>query len=251
MNKKLIYAGSLYTIVTIVIALYFPALSPVAFLAFLPSLHFFFTTKSPGYLFLLVLGVIVTASLFLPGLHYRFQVIAGLCRYGFWLLLFQAIGPKIKLPAIAVLIVLMGADYYLIWLLPSGNHFFIADLLAFPGLIHWNETTGYLATTAWILGVNWFAYKTLVAVNARQRWLQGLLGLSLLIIPAIISVKMPNIGIDHDIMYANYRQEDLAGRPCYSLHGELIARTCAWMSILILIFTFVKSYTLPVRLKKD
>lgn len=120
---------------------------------------------------------------------------------------------------------------------------FLADMLnQKDGWTAWNSVTGYLGSTLWILVCNTLLYQALLTYR-KANWIYlSLFGLSI-IIPIIWSFSIDNHAIiSREAMLSLY-ESDQSSNDEYAKKGELIARTSAWISVLILLFTLVKRKT--------
>ena len=138
-----------------------------------------------------------------------------------------------------IIIFWLGIEYLLLKIQWPRQNIFLADSLQITShWIRWNQETGYLGATAWILFANWIFY----AATLRQRfsWLLIILGLAVVIVPIIYSLMLdakPILRAEMIELYKGNSVSDLG----YSDRGELVARTCAWLSTLIILFAIVKS----------
>ncbi len=120
---------------------------------------------------------------------------------------------------------------------------FLADMLSLKASwTTWNSSTGYLGSTLWILVSNTLLYQAILT-ERKVNWIYlGLFGLSI-IVPIIWSYSMDNHAIiSREVMLSLYESEQ-SNNEAYANKGEFIARTSAWISVLILLFTLVKRKT--------
>jgi hypothetical protein len=102
----------------------------------------------------------------------------------------------------------------------------------------WNTESGYLGVSAWVLFTNWILYSGTLRGNLN--WYLITLGLALIIGPIVFSEFQGGKPILRSEMIELYRHHDVSNS-VYKTKGELVARTCAWLSPLILLFAIVKS----------
>lgn len=140
-----------------------------------------------------------------------------------------------------VIIIWLGLEYVLVKLQWPKQTVYLADSLqAWPAWVRWNTETGYLGASLWILMSNWLVY----AAVLRQgfQWPLVLLALVVMLGPMIYSYSLYATPIVRETMLELYRH-DTVSKSDYAAKGELVARTCAWLSVLILVFAGVKSRT--------
>jgi hypothetical protein len=151
----------------------------------------------------------------------------------------ESLGPRTG--KFIVILIWLGLEYVLVKLQWPGNTIFLADSLsAWPNWVRWNEETGYLGASAWILASNWLVY----AGTLRNGWNWPLIILALVVMagPAVYSLLIASKPVLRKDMIELYKADSVF-TGSYAAKGELVARTCAWISILILIFAGVKSRT--------
>ena len=116
---------------------------------------------------------------------------------------------------------------------------YLADSLqATTAWYRWNIETGYLGVSAWILLVNWIIYAG--TLKGPFSWFLITLGLTLIVGPIVYSIlqgQKPLLRQDMVELYSNHNVSNIV----YKNSGELVARTCAWLSPLVLLFALVKS----------
>lgn len=140
-----------------------------------------------------------------------------------------------------LVIFMLGAEYIMIKYVPTKHIIFLADLLSQkPEWTRWNMFTGYLGGSLWVLLANLLFYQAIFKTENVKKWVL-LMGILLIVLPIIYSLNLSNLAItrmDMIILYAGEGSENT-----YSKNGELISRTGAWVTVLIVIFTFVKNKT--------
>jgi apolipoprotein N-acyltransferase len=125
----------------------------------------------------------------------------------------------------------------------AGEGIFLSDALRLqPDWMRWNIHTGYLGGSAWILITNLMVYQAFLG-EKRFQWSWTVLAVILLTGPVAGSYRMDARSITHDNMMNLYTNKVTIEDVTYLAQGELVVRTAAWLSILMLLFTFVKSHT--------
>lgn len=116
---------------------------------------------------------------------------------------------------------------------------FLADVFQnVSSWYRWNTTTGYLGISAWILFVNWVLYAGVL--RGSFHWHLIAFGLILIIAPITYSLLLQDKPVVRNDMIELYRRNNVSIME-YGAKGEWVARTCVWLSPLILLFAFVKS----------
>lgn len=140
-----------------------------------------------------------------------------------------------------VIFIWLGLEYILVKLQWPAKTFFLADSLAsWPTGFKWNTETGYLGASAWILTANWIIYAG--TIRNGLNWPLIILGLAIIGGPIVYSLTLETKPILRETMMELYRKDSVA-QSGYAAQGELVARTCAWISALVLVFAGVKSRT--------
>ncbi len=106
----------------------------------------------------------------------------------------------------------------------------------------WNGYTGYLGTSLWILASNIIISKALLT-DQKVNWFFLILFIAITSGPIIYSYASDLEPITRQDMLSLYTATPDVGNTPYSSGGEFIPRTAAWISVLILLFTFVKMKT--------
>jgi hypothetical protein len=151
-----------------------------------------------------------------------------------------------RLNKLSLAILLIGVEYFLLKLSLGSWITFLADAIqARTAWTRWNIYTGYLGSTAWILLVNLLFYQALFK-NIRINWFLVILGLTTIILPILYSIDLTNNAVTKEQVMRFYRGNESGLTKPYLLYGELISRTGAWLSILIVLFTFVRAKTKKV-----
>jgi hypothetical protein len=150
----------------------------------------------------------------------------------------ESLGPRTG--KFVVILIWLGLEYGLLKLQWPNHVYFLADsLTVWPNWTRWNLETGYLGATAWILTSNWLVY-TGVLRNGIN-WPLVIMALLVIGGPLVYSLTLDIKPVVRENMMNLYNNSDVSG--VYVNKGELAARTCAWISVLILVFAGVKSKT--------
>ena len=112
-------------------------------------------------------------------------------------------------------------------------------------MFRWNLYIGYFGATAWILLVNLLVYQALFK-KEKINWLLLVLALTAVLLPILYSFDLTNNALTKDQVIRFYNGDDSGVYEPYIWYGELISRTGAWLSVLIIIFTFVRAKTKKV-----
>jgi hypothetical protein len=151
-----------------------------------------------------------------------------------------------RLNKFSLTILLIGVEYLLLKLSLGSWITFIADAIQEKtDWIRWNVYTGYLGSSAWILLVNLLFYQALFK-KERISWILVILGLLAILLPVLYSIDLTNNALTKQQVIRFYMGDESGLKYPYLSHGELISRTGAWLSILIIIFTFVRAKTKKV-----
>ena len=145
-----------------------------------------------------------------------------------------------------LILFVLGMEYLSLKFLNDFNPVFLADLLKYkPTWTRWNSFTGYTGATLWILLSNLIFYQALFK-SEKINWLMIIVALLVIICPVIYSLSSSNAPLSK-IDVLNFYSGKGEYPSAYSEHGELISRTGAWVSLLILIFTLTKGMTKKKR----
>lgn len=147
---------------------------------------------------------------------------------------------------LSLTILLIGVEYLLLKLSSRSWVTFLADAIQEKtSWTRWNIYTGYLGSTAWILWVNLMFYEA-VFKKEKINWFLVILAIAAILLPVLYSFDLTNNGVTKEQVLRFYRGDDSGLNEPYIMYGELISRTGAWLSILIIIFTFVRAKTKKV-----
>ena len=125
-----------------------------------------------------------------------------------------------------------------------GDTIFLADLLHLkPVWVRWNLATGYLGASLWILLCNAFLCKAWMTGD-KFNWLFLILFVLTVTTPMAYSYTLDENALDKAQMVRFYRHNDIQGLPeAYIRNAEWIARTAAWVSVFMVLYSFVRKKT--------
>lgn len=151
-----------------------------------------------------------------------------------------------RLNKFALILFILGMEYLFLRFMTNLNPVFLADLLKYKGSwTRWNIFTGYTGATLWILLSNLLFYHALFK-KEKLNWPMCAAAFVIVLGPLIYSLSSSNIGLTKvDVLNFYLGRGDFSTR--YSEYGELISRTGAWVSLLILIFTLTMAMTKKKR----
>ena len=164
----------------------------------------------------------------------------------FVLFVFSRVGGGPLTSNFLIVIYWLAVEYVLLKIIsalqinPGTYPVFISDLLINrPEWFRWDAKTGYLAVSFWILLTNWIGYQL---ISKPFRWM--LLVILILIVagPLAFGYWSTAVGITRNDMITLYTSNETA-ISSYALHGEWIGRTCAWVSVLVLLFSSIRFKT--------
>lgn len=142
----------------------------------------------------------------------------------------------------ALIIFVVGMEYIFLKLAHAFNPVFLADLLQNRAdWTRWNVFTGYAGSTLWILVTNLVLYHALFTPK-KINWILCILAALIIVLPISYSLNIEGKAITKlDVINLYFHDTSVNSR--YSEQGELISRTGAWVSVLIIIFTLIKGLT--------
>lgn len=138
----------------------------------------------------------------------------------------------------------LGLEFLLVNLPWHTKIVYLADsILLKPDWYTWTTHTGYLGVSLWILVANLLFYLGLFRSSGFN--IYYFVGAILLVAaPILYSILNENSMITYSHMMQLYGAGPKGSLPeKYSQQGELVARTAAWVSVLIILLSFVKNYT--------
>ncbi len=145
-----------------------------------------------------------------------------------------------RLNKFALILFILGLEYLLLKLMTDRNPVFLADLFKYKtNWTRWNIFTGYTGATLWILVPNLLFYHAFFK-NEKINWVMCVVAVLVILGPLIYSLNSSHTALAKaDVL--NFYSGSGEYHSGYSEHGELISRTGAWVSLLILIFTLIKA----------
>lgn len=143
---------------------------------------------------------------------------------------------------ITIVLLWLTLEYILLKVRPDKSVFLADALRLQPDWMRWNIHTGYLGASFWILMTNWLVYLALLSEKPFQ-WYWILLTVVFLGGPVTYSYFLTGQSIGREAMMNLYSGKSIMEDVTYLARGEFVVRTAAWLSMLILLFTFVKSQT--------
>jgi apolipoprotein N-acyltransferase len=144
----------------------------------------------------------------------------------------------------ALIVFVLGAEYLFLKFSGDLNPVFLADLLQNKtDWTRWNVRTGYAGSTLWILVVNLVLYQSLFV--GKINWILCIVAVLTILLPILYSYNISGIPLTKLDVIGLYNH-NATSNSVYSERGELILRTGAWVSALIIIFTLVKGLTKKV-----
>jgi apolipoprotein N-acyltransferase len=154
---------------------------------------------------------------------------------------YQSLGNK--LGKFTVIFFWLGTEYLLLKLPWSENTLFLADALLLQSTwLTWTYHLGYLGASLWILVVNLIFYLSFFHKKEFNGYYLAF-GIALTILPILFSYQSESLGISRNEMITLYTQGTSDVTTNYAKQGELIARTAAWISVLIILLSLVKNKT--------
>ncbi len=153
--------------------------------------------------------------------------------------LYQSLGSR--LGKFTIIFFWLGLEYLMLKLPWRNDFFFLADALELrPLWWKWNANLGYLAITIWVLVVN-LAFYLAILKTTSINWLLIASAILLIAGPVVYSVYFLEVpGINRGQMIALYNTGSTTFSENYQNRGELISRSAAWVSVLILLLAIVK-----------
>lgn len=172
----------------------------------------------------LVIGALQAIVIGLAFAAYTFSKISINDRLGKWLLILYW----------------LAAEFLFLVLAP--NQFtYLADSLALKSdWVRWSQHTGYLGVTAWILLCNLLLYVGLLK-ERRVQWIGIIFFVIALALPLWFSHQLADPGIVRSEMVSLYSTNSIDLPVPYRAQGEFVSRTASWISLLILVFSFVRN----------
>ena len=143
---------------------------------------------------------------------------------------------------ITIVLFWLAIEYGLLKVRPDTS-IYLADALRLQMTwTGWNSYTGYLGASCWILVVNAMWYQTFLAKSDFQ-WTWLVAAVTLLVGPIIYSHFLDAVAVSRLDMVSLYADKTIFEDVTYLAQGEWVVRTATWLSILILLYTTVRSKT--------
>lgn len=134
----------------------------------------------------------------------------------------------------------LAAEFLFLVLAPS-QFAFLADSLALKSdWVRWSRHTGYHGVTAWILLCNLLLFVGLLK-QKKVQWAGLVFFVIALALPLWYSHQLAEPGITRSDMVNHYSGTSVNLPEPYLNQGEFVSRTASWISLLILVFSFVKN----------
>lgn len=154
---------------------------------------------------------------------------------------YKNLGPR--LGKFTIIFFWLGLEFLALKLPWNNNIIYLADaVLLKPDWYSWTSYTGYLGVTLWILIANLLFYLGLFKSGFNAYYFIG--AILFVALPIIYSLQTESSMITYSHMMQLYGFAAKGSLPeKYSQQGEFIARTAAWVSVLIILLSFVKNYT--------
>jgi hypothetical protein len=146
---------------------------------------------------------------------------------------------------LTVIILWIAYDYFIISLFPGLSTFFVFNALDNSAFMPWTGSTGFFGLTLWALVSNFLLANIIFDPNSvfsiRIRWLSLVYAIILVSAPIWTLELWPseNAEIAYQTMVDHYKGLTIENTQ-YAAQGEWLGRTCAWISVLIIIYSLVK-----------
>ena len=152
----------------------------------------------------------------------------------------HTLGPRAG--KITIILFWLAIEYTLLKFRPNESNFLADTLRLHPDWMEWNIHTGYLGGSLWILLSNLIVYQTFFS-KSPFKWYWIVLLVIFLFGPVVYSYFVNFNSITRKDLVILYGEKLIVEDVTYLARGEFVVRTAAWISTLILLFTFVKSQT--------
>jgi hypothetical protein len=147
----------------------------------------------------------------------------------------------IHLSKLVLIFYWLAAEYIFVKVAPA-RFIFLADVIALKqDWYRWTFHTGYLGSSFWILMCNLLIYSAVLKSRAIN-WFYFSLFVISIAVPLWYSFQSDTSPVTRFQMIDLYSGGTQGSYPYHS-NGEYIPRTAAWISLLIVLFTLVKSKT--------
>lgn len=150
-----------------------------------------------------------------------------------------------RLNKFALIFFILAMEYFFLKVMTKPTPVFLADLIKYKMTwTRWNVFTGYSGATLWILFSNLLFYQALFK-EEKINWAMCIVASLTVIGPIVYSLISTETALAKADVLSFYSDNGYVNST-YSQHGELISRTGAWVSLLIIIFTLIKGTTKKV-----
>ncbi|MBL7871987.1 MAG: hypothetical protein JNM78_10275 [Cyclobacteriaceae bacterium] len=154
---------------------------------------------------------------------------------------FQNLGSR--LGKFTIIFFWLGVEYLFLALPWKEQTIFLADALRlYPGWTNWTQYIGYLGISLWILVVNLVFYLLFFQTKPFRMYL-FILAIGLIILPLLLSYQMDTPGVNRIQMISLYTHESNILDAQNLRQGEVAAKTSAWVSVLVVLLSFVNYQT--------
>lgn len=154
---------------------------------------------------------------------------------------YQSLGSRVG--KFTIIFFWLGLEYLFVKLPWREQFFFLADTLQIqPKWWRWSSETGYLTLSLWILVANLLFYLAVLKSRTINWYLVALTVLVISVPIALSYFNMQNPGVTRAEMLSLYQNNE-SNINGYTKRGELVARTAAWISVLIILLALVKNKT--------
>ncbi|MBN8576786.1 MAG: hypothetical protein J0L66_07565 [Cytophagales bacterium] len=151
------------------------------------------------------------------------------------------LGPK--LGKFTVIFFWLGLEYLALKLPWAAQVHYLANALVLKAeWYRWTIYTGYLGVSLWILVANLLFYFSLFRPEGFSALFFGA-AVVVVLAPLFYSLQTAGAAITSTTMLEFYTTTSTSLPEKYLQRGEWVARTAAWVSVLILMLAFVKNYT--------
>ncbi len=152
----------------------------------------------------------------------------------------HTLGPRAG--KLTILLFWLALEYVLLKTFPDHAIFLGDTLKLVPHWMRWNTHTGFLGGSLWILLTNLAVYQAVMSKEPFQwPWIAS--AVICLTAPFAYSYGLKTSPLTHDDMMNFYTTSGAVTDLTYLARGEFVVRTAAWVSTLVLLFTFVKHQT--------
>jgi apolipoprotein N-acyltransferase len=189
------------------------------------AVAFFAATLFDFHLLVLVLAQAIVLTLAFVGYSFAYQNLGS------------------RLGKFTIIFFWLGLEYLFLALPWREQTIFLADALSlYENSTQWTHYVGYLGISLWILVVNLVFYLSFFQTKTFRVYL-FILAIVLIIIPPLLSYQLETPGVNRLQMISFYTSESNILDAQNLKQGELVAKTSAWVSVLVVLLSFVKYQT--------